>query len=406
MLILFFPPSSLPRRLEWYRIPGYQITLRIVKRPRNLCDSLLTSAPPNCVVARAPAKLNLFLELLGKRPDGFHDIDTVMVPIDCHDTLVVRATEKRETDGRATGKPEIRIRTDWWPSREHWADGLGQASAEELLDIPGDERNLIHRGIVATAELTDCESGFDVSVRKRIPAGAGMGGASSDAAAAIRATAALTGVDVQDVRLWELAARIGSDVPFFLGLEPGSVTADRASEPQAASLGGIQSRNSHGKTLAMRATGRGEVLSRVELNTELRFIVAFPATSLSTARVYGQSVVPRHPASSQLLVDAMEMGDLLKMGGAMMNRLAEPATKISTLVTDLLEEMWNCGLPRCQLTGSGSACFSLLDENSDSHTLAMHLRSALNARKLPAVLMTARSIAVPRSLREIKKPAT
>lgn len=396
MLIVFFPPSSLPRRLEWYRIPGYQITLSVVKRPRNLCDSLLTSAPPNCIVARAPAKLNLFLELLGKRPDGFHDIDTVMVPIDCHDTLVVRATGER-----ATCESRIRIRTDWWPSREHWAEQLGQASAEQLLDIPGDERNLIHRAIVATAELTGCETGFDVSVRKRIPAGAGMGGASSDAAAAIRATAALTGVDLQDTRLWELAARIGSDVPFFLGLEPGSVTADRASEPEAASLGGMRSQNAHGKTLAMRATGRGEVLSRVELNTALRFIVAFPATSLSTARVYGQSVVPRHPASSQLLVDAMEMGDILKMGGAMMNRLAEPATKISTLVTDLLEEMWNCGLPRCQLTGSGSACFSLLDENSDGNTLAMHLRSALNARKLPAVLMTARSIAVPQSLREI-----
>lgn len=401
MLIVFFPPSSLPRRLEWYRIPGYQITLSNVKHPRNLCDSLLTPALPKCIVARAPAKLNLFLELLGKRPDGFHDIDTVMVPIDCHDTLVVRATGKQAASERATGNPGIRIRTDWWPSREHWAERLGHEASEELLNIPGDERNLIHRAIVATAKLTGCESGFDVSVRKRIPAGAGMGGASSDAAAAIRATAALTGVDLQDARLWQLAAGIGSDVPFFLGLEPSGVTADRAGEPQAAGSGGMRSRNARGTTLAIRATGRGEVLSRVELDTELRFIVAFPATSLSTARVYGQSVVPRHPASSQLLVDAMEMGDILKMGGAMMNRLSEPATKISTLVTNLLEEMWNCGLPRCQLTGSGSACFSLLDENSDGNTLAMHLRSALNARKIPAVVIPARSIAVPRSLREI-----
>ncbi|MGV3484445.1 MAG: 4-(cytidine 5'-diphospho)-2-C-methyl-D-erythritol kinase [Planctomycetaceae bacterium] len=327
----------------------------------------MTSSLPACVVVRAPAKLNLFLELLARRADGFHEIDTVMVPIDRYDTLVVR-----------TAKAEgIKIRTHWWPSRQHWQATLGGAAADRLLQIPDDERNLIHRAIKATAAFVDRPVGMVVDVRKRIPAGAGMGGASSDAASAIRAAAALLGIDAHDDRLWTIAAQIGSDVPFFLG--------DRA---QPAS-----------RVAAARATGRGEKLAPLPLGKKLRFIVAYPAESLSTAAVYGQSRVPASPLSGQRMSEALASGNISSIGAAMANRLTQPAIKLSAMVADLLEQMWHCGLPRCQLTGSGAACFSLLDETSDVDDLQRRLRLALDAKKLHAKIFHTETTAIPQPVR-------
>ncbi len=321
--------------------------------------------PPTRVVIRAPAKLNLFLELLRRRDDGYHDIDTVMVPINCYDTLVVRLVDR----------VGIQITTNWWPSRLYWRETLGGTpAADELLNIPNDHRNLIHRAMTATAALTQCTRGFDVQVRKRIPVGAGMGGASSDAAAAIRAAATLTGLKPNDPRLWQIAGNIGSDVPFFLGDQAG------------------KQRNS-----AMRATGRGEILASVESAARLRFIVVYPAVSLSTAMVYQHCTVPKEPLSVVPIVDALAMGDIDRIGSSMQNRLAEPATKISAMVADLLEQMWRTGLPHCQLTGSGSACFSLLQNDIDETTLKLRLSTALKANHIDAHIITAHTISIPQS---------
>jgi 4-diphosphocytidyl-2-C-methyl-D-erythritol kinase len=353
-------------------------------------DSIASRSLPSIVIARAPAKLNLFLELLRKREDGYHEIETVMVPINRYDTLAIRT---RAQSG-------IRIQTDWWPSPAYWATALGKAKASELLAIPNDERNLIHRAVTATAALSDSRLGFDVQVRKRIPAGAGMGGASSDAAATIRAVAALTGISPDDDRLPQVAAAIGSDVPFFLGnarlprIEKAGMAADRRASEHSL-LGGPSCIHA---TKAMLACGRGEKLSTLPLSKPLRFIVAFPATALSTALVYRSSEIPAIPESSLSLIDAMKEGRMDKMGSAMMNRLSEPAIKLSPLVKDLLEQMWQAGLPRCQLTGSGSACFSLLDDASDCGTLMKRLNTTLNAQQFPAVVFAARSISIPQRL--------
>ena len=390
------------RGLESYKISGDEITSETLVPLPNLRVFLTSHSYPS-VVVRAPAKLNLFLELLRKRDDGYHDIDTVMVPIDRYDTLVVRSSPQ----------PGIRIETRWWPNRDHWVSCLGAASADGLLDIPNDERNLIYRAIAATAALSGSSLGFDVEVRKRIPAGAGMGGASSDAAAAIRAVAALMDLPPHDPRLHEVAAAIGSDVPFFLGASEflGAHKAPRANEAKSR-----LSRDESGDNVptnwldsdrmaesspvaAMRALGRGEILNRVELPVALRFLIAFPAVSLSTASVYRASKIPECPDSSEPLIRAMKHGEIEKMGQEMRNRLAEPALKISGLVEDLLEQMWQTGLPRCQLTGSGSACYSLLDDSSDIVALEKQLSTTLNAHRIPAVIFSARSISIPQRIR-------
>lgn len=292
---------------------------------------------PSAVVVRAPAKLNLFLELLGKRPDGYHELETAMVPVSCFDTLLVR---------RTTAHDDVRLTTHWWPSAAAWTETLGDA-AEPLLSIPDDATNLIHRAISAVKVAFDIDFGFDVTVRKRIPAGAGMGGASSDAAAAIHAAVLLGGIRTTGERLAEIAAGIGSDVPFFLG----PPTLLLANTPPVRSLG---------STVAI-ATGRGEKLEIRTLPRPLWFVVGYPRGGLSTARVYAAAQIPQQPVRVGKFLDALTAGSFAALHSDMLNRLSHPARLLSPVVGDLLALMETNGLTPAMMTGSGSACFCLCE---------------------------------------------
>ncbi|MDG2222441.1 MAG: 4-(cytidine 5'-diphospho)-2-C-methyl-D-erythritol kinase, partial [Rubripirellula sp.] len=212
------------------------------------------SNPAESAVARTypPAKLNLFLELLDRREDGYHEIDTVMVPVNWCDELRIRAT----------AEAGIRLQVDWSPSLSEVARQLqidpGGELAKNLLHLPTDESNLVYRALDRFQDCFSVGGGFEVQLSKQIPAGAGMGGASSDAASALRCAAVLHQVPLTDPQLRELAAEIGSDVPFFMGID--------GLEPIAAA----------------RGTGRGEHLRRLDVADPVSAVVVYPAISLST----------------------------------------------------------------------------------------------------------------------------
>ena len=191
-----------------------------------------------------PAKLNLFLEILGRRADGYHELDTVMVAIDWRDELELQMT----------AEPGISLDVQWLPSREAVAAQLGVHPLDVRLDVPTDASNLVHRALALVSEATRYAGGWNVRLGKRIPSGAGMGGASSDAAATLRLAAmALTdsengaSVCLSSEKLRELAALLGSDVPFFLGRLSCD---DDASEPPGFP--------GQPPSLLARAQGRGE----------------------------------------------------------------------------------------------------------------------------------------------------
>ena len=321
---------------------------------------------------KAPAKLNLFLELLRRRDDGYHDIDTVMVPIDWCDDLTVERTDSAQ----------ISLTVDWLPSRSVIASRLGvndpadselaasekRAGGDELLQIPEDQGNLVYQALQRFRDRFQLYGGFHCKIGKRIPAGAGMGGASSDAAAAIRCAASLSGIHGARAELHELAASIGSDVPFFLGAD-----ADQANA-------------------AARARGRGEILTSLSLRSPLHFVVAFPGECLSTAKVYAASQVPHQCDAPEQLISALHSGDASRIGQHLFNRLTEPARKILPRIDEILNSMWRCGLQACQLTGSGSACFAILT----SETEAIRMESQLRAALQPGALVShVRSVCVP-----------
>jgi len=136
------------------------------------------------------AKINLRLDILGKRRDGFHELRTIFQTISLHDELVLRAARQ----------PGIALATEGNPA----------LSAEPM------QKNLVYRAVEALRRELKIRQGVEIQLKKTIPAGRGLGGGSSDAAAALLGYLRLTGKKLATSRLIEIAASLGADVPFFL----------------------------------------------------------------------------------------------------------------------------------------------------------------------------------------------
>lgn len=175
----------------------------------------------------APAKINLTLHVLGKRPDGFHDLSTLMVPIDLADRLEL-----------TVGGAEVRVRVPGRPELEG-------------------EGNLCAKAARAFSRRFGVEAGVEVVLHKEVPVAAGLGGGSSDAAAVLRVLAHLHGVDLSDPRLVEAALAVGSDVPFFLRCVPAL------------------------------ARGRGERLEAAPALPTLHLLIVKPPFGVSAGEAYG-----------------------------------------------------------------------------------------------------------------------
>ncbi|MCC9600796.1 4-(cytidine 5'-diphospho)-2-C-methyl-D-erythritol kinase [Stieleria sp. JC731] len=329
------------------------------------------------VHTRPPAKLNLFLEIPAKRDDGYHEIDTVMTAIDWRDELTVESIDE----------PVVELTASWLPSFESVARELGLDSgsekAHQLLGIPTDERNLVVRALNAFRDHFSIASGFRVQLGKRIPAGAGMGGASSDAAHAISCAAHLHQLSSEEQALHQIAASIGSDVPFFLPMSEDVVVEDETAAE---------------RLWACHATGRGEILQPVDMRTAIHFVVGYPPASLPTIEVYRRLKVPAAPINSSGFLAALRNDRAEDLATSMMNRLSEPALEIFPELNELLESLWQSGLQPCQLTGSGSACFGIARD-------AEHAQQALQQLKtihsVPALWRATRSVSAAATIERV-----
>ena len=302
-----------------------------------------------------PAKLNLFLEIPARREDGFHEIDTVMTAIDWRDELEIESIPE----------PIVQLTAAWIPSVEQVAEELGlrhqHGEVPSMLRLPTDGSNLVVKALELFRSSFAIKTGFRVTLRKRIPAAAGMGGASSDAAHAIACAAQIHQIDSESNSLHQIAASVGSDVPFFL--------------PSFHSDGSA--------VTTTHATGRGEMLSPIHTGTSIDFVVAYPAAGLSTAAVYRKLRVPSKPQTSAAFRSALEAGDRDSMSELMMNRLSEPALEILPQLRDLRDSLWQSDEQTCQLTGSGSAMFAVMRDADHAQEVVNRLRIQLT----PGVLL-------------------
>ena len=227
------------------------------------------------------------------------------------------------------------------------------------MQIPTDESNLVCRALADFTQRFSISGGFECWLDKQIPAGAGMGGASSDAASALLCAAGLCGMEARESELAEIASQIGSDVPFFLGPKGVSPT-----QPPA---------------FAARAQGRGTQITPVPIGFCPHLVVAFPGVCLSTAAVYRESTVPETPQSADSFLNAWELADQRGFNRYQMNRLAGPAKKLVPQIDEILESMWRYGARTCQLTGSGSACFAVVPTARVAATMTRQLQAAHSA---------------------------
>ena len=272
----------------------------------------------NRVEILAPAKLNLFLEVLGKRGDGYHEIDTIMCPIALCDRLTVE---------RLTSTRDISLEV---------ALPVGAIGSEAAWNIPVDDRNLIVLALKRLQGLLGSTHGCHVLLEKQIPAVAGLAGGSSDAAAAVCAGLLLWSHWDRELAT-SVCAGLGSDIPFFLGDRQGIGLA--------------------------RATGRGERIELLSMTPAIEFILTHPPVGCSTAEVYRRLELPRSPRSPTRMLDALATGEIQKIGNALFNALQFPEGEVTGWIDRQLTIYRNAGLEHCLMTGSGSCCFAVLGKD-------------------------------------------
>lgn len=278
------------------------------------------------LAVQAPAKLNLFLEILGKRSDGFHELETLMVTVDWYDTLVVRDQP---------GPIRLMCRQ------------AGQRSDDGGSGIPTGDDNLVVRAARLLKESTGHSGGAEIHLVKRIPMAAGLAGGSSDAAATLWALNRTWRTGLTNEELRELAAKLGSDIPFFLADRPAAV-----------------------------CRGRGEQVEPAPLPAGLCFVIARPSGGLSTALVYRHCRPSPHPRTAGDLVRKFQSGRLQDAGSLLHNALQEPAERLSPEVSQLKSLFSQQPVMGHLMSGSGTAYFGLCSHRRQALQIAARLRAA------------------------------
>ena len=267
------------------------------------------------VVAWAPAKVNLFLEILGKRPDGFHEINTLLLAIRLFDTLVVRR------------RP---------------ADAIDLSCNHAGLSTGPD--NLVVRAARLLKEKTGFTGGVSIRLVKRIPMQAGLGGGSSDAAATLAALNEMWQLGLCGDELSRLGAELGSDVPFFFDGPAGW------------------------------ATGRGEQVIDTPRGRTLDLVVIRPSFGLATADVYRRVQVPAEAVRGEAIRQALANGDVQAIASNLHNRLQPAAESLAPALVECRQRIARLNPAGVLMSGSGSSVFALCRDRSEAMRIAQELK--------------------------------
>lgn len=299
------------------------------------------------VCINTPAKLNFFLELHRRRADGFHDLDTLMVPISLFDSLTIENTTSSDSDSN------LHVRCKW-------ADGLPQS---QRAAMPSEQDNIVTKALQLLRTAAGVEAGANVELTKRIPAQAGLGGGSSDAAAALIGANEVWQLGWRLEALAEVGAEVGSDVPFFL------FDSHRAMSP------------------LVRCTGRGEVMETASMKGRLHCVVVKPDFGLSTPEVFGQVTVPEKPKSSESVRRCLAANDLRGLAESMFNRLQRAAEKLTPWIEEIARQMSRLSVWAHQLSGSGTSYFAVCRNKRQAWHVAARLRATRLGRVMVATTL-------------------
>ena len=268
---------------------------------------------------KAPAKINLALEVAGKRPDGYHEVAMIMQSVSLHDTLILSLQESDIT--LICDRPEL----------------------------PCDHSNLAYRAAELLRREFGVTQGVQIELTKRIPLAAGLAGGSTDAAAVLKGLNRLWGLALSPVELEQLAARLGSDVPFCL-------------------WGGTS-----------LATGRGEMLTPLPDFTGHGVVLANPSLQVSTAWVYGnyRDAAGNRRRDISSLRHSIEQPDFSAVADTLFNDLETVTVPAYPQVAEIQEQLLQAGAAGVLMSGSGPTVFALTPDYASAAELAG--RAALGA---------------------------
>jgi len=271
----------------------------------------------------SPCKVNLLLNILGRRPDGFHELETVMQPVNLFDPL------------------------------QFTRGGSGiQLSCNEP-SLPTDSDNLVHRAAAAFLQQAGIADGVRIHLEKKIPMAAGLGGGSGNAATTLLALNELFGHPLPLTQLDLIAASLGSDIPFFLQDKPAL------------------------------AIGRGEKVSSLEPFPALQgaaFLLIHPGFGIATAWAYKEltrfpAALNGQPGRARQLIELLNTTDLSCAGTAFYNSLEAPALEKYPLLNFYQEFLRAQGAAAALMSGSGSTTFAITRDEAGARHLEAQIQS-------------------------------
>lgn len=257
----------------------------------------------------SPCKVNLLLNILGKRPDGFHELETVMHPVAVCDRLTLNR------------------------------GGSGIQLTCNEPSLPTDARNLVYRAAAGFLDALQSTEGVRLDLEKQLPLAAGLGGGSGNAATTLLGLNELFGNPLPPERLHRIAASLGSDIPFFLQPKPAL------------------------------ATGRGEQIQSLDWFPALRnayVLLVHPGFGIATAWAYQQlanfpAALNGQPGRARKLIGLLQTADLKTAGMEFYNSLEAPALHKYPLLALFQEFLRANGAGATLMSGSGSTTFALID---------------------------------------------
>ena len=262
---------------------------------------------------KAYAKLNLTLDVIARREDGYHDLRMVMQTVELADTLTLTAEEQEG----------VRVSTN-------------------LRYLPGDERNLAAVAARKFWEFSGCNGkGLSIDLQKKIPVCAGMGGGSSDAAAVLRALNELHGMNLSVERLAEIGEKIGSDVPYCV-------------------LGGTA-----------LAEGKGERLTVLPPLPDCCIVICKPAFPISTPELFGciDCRKIRCRPDTEGIIAALQNKDLAGVARRLYNVFEDVLTdRRGAEIAEIKNELISCGALGAAMSGTGPTVFGLFDDSEKAAT--------------------------------------
>ncbi|MBR4904042.1 MAG: 4-(cytidine 5'-diphospho)-2-C-methyl-D-erythritol kinase [Selenomonadaceae bacterium] len=260
----------------------------------------------------ARAKINLTLDILGVRADGYHEVSMIMQTIELADEL-----ELRKTSGGIILKQD----------------------ATKILggeNLPLNEKNLAWRAAIEFQKFCGKDLGVEISLVKKIPVAAGLAGGSSDAAAVIRGMNRLYEMNLSEKELCKIGERVGSDVPFCI-------------------IGGT-----------CLAEGRGEILTKLAPIKKFAVVLAKPEGEISTAwayKTYDENPAKTHPPNKEI-INLFECGEYDEAFKNFYNVMESVALKKIPVIADLKSKMFAAGAKVALMSGSGATVFALTDEST------------------------------------------